>query len=227
MSADPSSPAFWPFTGDHPEGEVHTGREGRGWLRMAIMVAVVLVLVLGTVLAVNLGRDGGSLPFTEPDPTPEATPSSVVLKIAATKDFDPESDTGEENPEEVGLAIDGDKSSAWRTLTYRGNPALGGLKSGVGLFVDLGKDEKPASLALGFNGAPTSFEVYAAAAGVDDYPTSLDQLDKVGSGTADSDRATVELDPVPQTRYLLIWLTRLPPVSGGFRGEIADITVRS
>ena len=227
VSADPSSPAFWPFTGDDAAAEVHTGREGRGWLRMAIIAAVVLAVVFGTILAVNLGRGGGTLPFTGPDPTPEATPSSVVLKIAGAKDFDPESDTGEENPDEVGRAIDGDKASAWRTLTYRGNPALGGLKSGVGLFVDLGKDQKPASLTVRFNGAPTSFEVYAAAAGVTSYPTQLDQLDKVGSAIADGDRATVKLDPVPTTRYLLIWLTRLPPVSGGYRGEIADVTVRS
>ena len=45
-------------------------------------------------------------------------------------------------------AIDGDPGTSWTTLTYRGNPALGGLKPGVGLMLDLGKDQK-ASLADG------------------------------------------------------------------------------
>ena len=36
-------------------------------------------------------------------------------------------------------------------------------------------------------------------------------------------------DPVGGSsgRFLTLWLTTLPPVSGGFRGEIAEIVVRS
>ena len=78
-----------------------------------------------------------------------------------------------------------------------------------------------------FKGQPTSFEVYAAPAGVTEAPESLDQLDKVASRADAGERTTVRLDPSPKTRYLLVWLTRLPQVEGGFRGEITDITVRS
>jgi hypothetical protein len=69
--------------------------------------------------------------------------------------------------------------------------------------------------------------VYAAPAGVTDPPDSLDQLDKVGSRADAGEKATVRLNPAPKTRYLLVWLTKLPAVSGGFRGEIVDISVRS
>ena len=69
--------------------------------------------------------------------------------------------------------------------------------------------------------------MYAAPAGVTEPPDSLDQLDRVGGEGDAAEEVTVELDPVPETRYLLVWLTRLPPVSGGFRGEIVEITVRS
>ena len=55
----------------------------------------------------------------------------------------------------------------------------------------------------------------------------MDQLDKVGAKNAASEKAVVELDPAPSTRYLLVWLTKLPPADGGFRGEITEITVRS
>jgi hypothetical protein len=37
----------------------------------------------------------------------------------------------------------------------------------------------------------------------------------------------VQLDPSANTRYVLVWLTKLPEVPGGFKGEITDITVRS
>ena len=50
----------------------------------------------------------------------------------ASRDFDPEGDPPEENPDEAPNAIDGDPATSWTTSTYRGNPALGGLKPGVG-----------------------------------------------------------------------------------------------
>ena len=37
----------------------------------------------------------------------------------------------------------------------------------------------------------------------------------------------LRVDPAQHTRFLVVWLTKLPPVTGGFRGEIAEVTVRS
>ena len=82
-------------------------------------------------------------------------------------------------------------------------------------------------MRIRFVGAPTSFEVYAAPRGVTEAPDSVDQLDRVGGQQDAPERASVTLDPAPTTRYLLVWLTKLPEASGGFRGEIADIAVRS
>ena len=58
-------------------------------------------------------------------------------------------------------------------------------------------------------------------------PDTLSQLDRVGSKSGASTSTTIRLDAGTRTRYLLVWLTKLPPVPGGFRGEIADVTVRS
>jgi hypothetical protein len=221
-------PGFWPFDADPEENDVHTGKEGRGWMRTAIVVGVLLVVVVAMAIAFNEGRQDGNTP-SGPDANPSSTPQAQgsVLKPAGVKDFDPLGDPPEENPKTVRNAIDGDPATTWQTLTYRGNPALGGLKPGVGLMLDLGKDEKPTSVTVQFKGAPTSFEVYAAPTSVTQSPESIDQLDKVGSLADAPERAKVSLDPGPETRYLLVWLTRLPAVSGGFRGEIADISVRS
>ena len=90
----------------------------------------------------------------------------------------------------------------------------------------LGREQKASSLTVRFKGAPTSFDVYAAPAGVTDVPDSVDQLDKVGGQQSAPERTTVTLDPAPTTRYLLVWLTKLPPVSDGrFRGKISEISV--
>ena len=222
---------YWPFVEDEEPPAPHTGREGRGWLRAAIVVGVLLVVVVAMVVAFDRGRTDGTSPSGggSGSPSSETSPAATgqTLEIANAKDFDPEGDPPEENPGEVGKAIDGDPATSWTSLTYRGNPALGGLKSGVGLLVDLGKDQKPASVVVRFANSPTTFEVYAASAGVTDWPTSLDQLDKVGAKTDAPATSTVTLDPAPTTRYLLVWLTKLPATSGGFRGEISEITVTS
>ena len=224
-----NGPDFWPFAGNpEDEEEVHTGKEGRGWLRVAIVVGVIVVLVIAMAVAFNRGRQDGTTPSGSAD-TPGSSPQGQgsPVELAGVRDFDPEADPPEENPDDAPNAIDGDPATTWTTSTYRGNPALGGLKPGVGLMVDLGSDTEARSVTVQFKGAPTSFEVYAAPAGVTESPEGIAQLDKVATQAAAPERATVELDPVPETRYLLIWLTRLPQVSGGFRGEIADITVRS
>jgi hypothetical protein len=220
---------FWPFTDEEEaKNDVHTGKEGRGWLRTAIVVGVLLVLVVAMAIAFNRGREDGNTPNGSSEkPSQSAAAGGAALNIAGARDFDPEGDPPEENPDTVKNVIDGDPATSWQTLTYRGNPALGGLKAGVGVMLDLGRDQKAASLTVRFKGAPTSFEVYAAPAGVTEPPESVDQLDKVGGQNAAPERATVKLDPSPTTRYLLVWLTRLPAADGGYRGEITEITVRS
>ena len=221
--------AFWPFEEDPEKGnDVHTGKEGRGWLRTAIVVAVLLVLVVVMAIAFNRGRQDGSTPSRPSSSSSSAAlPKGSPVKPTGVRDFDPFASPPEENPDTVGNTIDGNPATSWMTSTYRGDPVLGGLKSGVGVMVDLGKDTQAQSLTVRFKGAPTSFEVYAAPAGVTQSPDSLDQLDKVASRPDAPERATVTLDPRPKTRYLLVWLTKLPAVSGGYRGEITDITVRS
>jgi hypothetical protein len=220
---------YWPFVvPDEDENEVHTGKEGRGWLRTAIVVAVLLVVVVATAIAFNRARqDGGAAPDSPADRSEAPRTSGAPVRLAGATDFDPLADPPEENPESAANAIDGDQATSWTTSTYRGSAALGGLKRGVGLMVDLGSDREARALTVRFKGQPTSFEVYAAPAGVTEPPESLDQLDRIAARADAPQRVTVQLDPRPTTRYLLVWLTRLPEVSGGFRGEITDISVRS
>ena len=228
-TADTGAADFWPFTEEPDAPAGHTGKEGRGWLRTAIVVGVLLVVVVAMAVAFTRGRQDGT-DSTDPGPDPSSTastPASQVLRIASVKDFDPEGDPPEENPDTAGNAVDGDPATSWTTLTYRGNAALGGLKSGVGLRLDLGRERTVGSVSVQLGGTPTDLEVYAAPAGVTRAPDSLDQLDKVGARARAPEKATIALDPAPKTRYLVVWLTRLPAVDGGFRGEITDVTVRS
>lgn len=196
---------------------------GRSWMRLAIVIGGVLLLIVAIVVAFNLGQGTGPAETAEsPSPGASSAPAEPV-EIAGVSDFDPEGDPPEENPETAALAADGDPQTAWRTSTYFDPLDL--LKSGVGLLVDLGGPTEVSQVSVSFIGSPTSFEVLAADDGAA-APTSTDGLTRVARQTDAGTRATVDLAEPATTQYLVVWLTDLPPASGGFRGQVAEITVR-
>lgn len=223
-------PEYWPFERDEePPRPSQDRHEGRGWLRTAVVVGLLLLTALAVVVAFSLGR-GGSLPIVGdqgPEESPSATASSQPLRIAAVTDVDPPPGNGEENAGTVGNAVDGDPATSWTTVTYYNRPDLGGLKSGVGLMLDLGSDQQVGSLSVQLGQAGTSFSVYAAPEGVTAAPSGPDAMQQVASADDAGQRATVELEGTPTTRFVLLWLTSLPAVPDGYRGEVAEVQLRS
>jgi len=226
-------PALWgPDSGVQDEVQDTGGWEsrnaGKNWLKLAAIVAVCIVLVVAIVIAFNLGRgsgDPGDNAGPNPSDGPSANGSAGPLSIVGVSDFDPQADPPEENPELADLAIDGDPATAWRTMTYEGNPELGGLKDGVGLLVDLGKPVEVSQVELTLIEGPTSLDILAAKEGAS-APTSTGGLDEVASVDGAGTNIDPEFDEPVTTRYLVIWLTSLPPASGGFVGQIAEIVVQ-
>jgi hypothetical protein len=197
---------------------------------LGLVIAGVLVLVVGVVLAFNLGRGSGgdnTSASTSHSSSPSASkPASRPLKIAGVTDFDPQGDPPEENSDLAPLAIDGKPATAWQTSTYRGNAKLGGLKSGVGLLVDLGKPVKVGSVRLTLMGSPTALQILAAP-DAQGPPSSPDGLDTVATAPAAGNRANLSLKKPVTTQWLVVWLTQLPSAPGGFQGRIAEISVSS
>ncbi len=155
-----------------------------------------------------------------------AKPATHPIKIVGAQDFDPYSDDGSENPEKVPKAIDGNTSTYWETSWYS-TADLGSLKPGVGLIVDLGSAHKVGKVSVDLIGGSTSVDLMAAGKDAASAPTSLDGFTKVASGSG-----AQQLTLVPQSdvtsRYLLVWLTKLPQMQDGhYRGRIAEINVTS
>ena len=77
-TSDTGTSGFWPFTDeDEAKNDVHTGKEGRGWLRMAIVVGVLLVLVVAMAIAFNRGRQDGDDPSQRIQQYPGRSPRSA------------------------------------------------------------------------------------------------------------------------------------------------------
>lgn len=188
---------------------------------------LVLTGVIGTLLLVSLiGFLVSRSDSHTPDPINDSSPVRV-LPIQSVVDFDPEGEDLKENPDLVGAVTDGRPETGWRTATYFGSPALGGLKSGVGLVLDLGGIREVDSIRLRLHGSPTDLSIYTTPGTSSRAPTKLSGMTKVASlGDAGVD-ASLSLPSGVVTRFVTIWLTSLPEIeTGSYRGEIRDVVIR-
>lgn len=159
---------------------------------------------------------------TSPSEEDDATQGEVI-EVVDIADFDPPPGNGEENPDEVANAVDGDPATAWSTLTYFNDPELGNLKEGVGLVLDLGEAQPVSAVTLDLVGAGTTVELRAG----EQLGQMAADFDLVASAEGAGESVTLEPAEPVQARYLLLWLTRLPPVGGDeYSAEVAEVVVR-
>lgn len=189
--------------------------------------ALILLGILGT-LAI-LGVLGFLADRSTQSPADRIDDSSPVraLPVQGAFDFDPQGTDGEENPDETELALDGDPTTGWRTTTYFGRAELGGLKDGVGLVIDLGGPREISSLRVLLDGEPTDVEIFTAPDDAVEAPKALQDVDRVARVDRAGEDATISLPADVVSRYVVVWLTRLPEITPGeFRGVIREVSVR-
>ncbi len=218
-------PPYTPVPPPSPEA-AKPPRGGRARLGLGVALALIVVVLL-VYLAVT--RQGPAA-APAPSPTPSATPTAVA--IVKGYDFDPRADggSGQENRKLVPLAFDGDPATVWTTERYKTKPTFGGLKPGAGLVLDLGEVKKITSVTLSLGSGTTALEVRVPAApAMGTQPPMDSQADwrKVASTNAGSGTVSLAMNG-ETTRYLLIYLTQLPPVEDAhFRGTVAEVKVLS
>ncbi|WP_370617019.1 protein kinase family protein [Mumia sp. Pv 4-285] len=201
----------------------------KGSERKLIWLALAVITVLSVTLTFMVGRASApsGTPPTAEDPTPEVSRSVVDFGVDSIVSFDPRPDgDGDENPGQAKLAVDGDSSTSWTTREYYRRSDLGGLKDGVGLLIDLGRVRDVTAVQVEFGAAPTSFRVYSAP-GVAKPPRNTSDMERVGGYTDAPMGASVSLSQPTTTRYVLVWLTRLPEVDKDvYQGVVSEISVR-
>ena len=170
---------------------------GRNWLRIAMLIALGLVILLASLFAFNRGRDQGSSGDdggrASPSPSASSTAPAEPIAIASVADFDPFGDPQEENADQAPLAIDGEPGTAWTTSTYEQNFGPSGLKDGVGLLLDLGKAQDVGSVDVTLVGSPTSVQLLTATG--PQAPTAVDGFDVAAEGDAGEDEGHAHPGP--------------------------------
>jgi hypothetical protein len=228
------------------------GRRGVHYALVLLLRLVAVVVGLALVAGIAWGGwqlvTGGSAPPAEPTSTAIAdmltAPARPVDDLSGTtiertfqiqryRSYDPfGDDNGNGKPdkrkglESEDLAVtvnDDDPDTAWLTSQYA-SPNLDG-KGGVGLILDLGQPQDIQQVALNLVGRGTGLDVRVADRILGD-PALWTPL---ASAFATKDRIQVR-SPRPVTgRYVLIWITKVPPAEnsglGTYQGGIRSAVV--
>jgi hypothetical protein len=125
-----------------------------------------------------------------------------------------------EDPSTADLVIDGGSSTGWQTQWYA-TPEFGGLKSGTGLLIDMGRAATITSVRVTLGPeAGADFQVRVGNSSSVSSLKSAATEDGVG-GTVD-----VKLASPERARYVLIWFTKLPPDGAGtYQVKVYNVSV--
>lgn len=134
--------------------------------------------------------------------TTATTPVALQpLPIASITDFDPLGDD-HEKPQRLGALTDGDPDTAWETERYE-SPDLGG-KGGVGLQIRVGSTKPVRRVEAAGPDTGWNASLYVGDGPWTAAPTGPAAAELSGGGHF------ALADPSPD-RYLLLWITKVPP----------------
>lgn len=221
-----------PWTGANvpiAEEPDYNDKPGASWLRIAMGVALVVLVLIAGSIAWNIIGDDPNTTAENPgtgnnggDTTAEAKPTPI--KGITAKDLDPHGDPPSEYPDLVAGVVDGkdDPVTNWRTSTYNDQIGDGprSLKPGIGVVLNLKGDYAVDSLKFRMIGEPTDISVY-----VGDSPWTDDPSGAPAAKGSVGAEGEIKLDDAPEGSYVLVWLTGLPTGDGGYRAEVKEIEV--
>jgi putative peptide zinc metalloprotease protein len=168
-------------------------------------------------------------PTDRPTASPKARKArkAVTMTPVSAHGFDALDNSGDprnENDNLAGYAIDQNPATSWQSQYYLGNPVFGGLKAGSGLIVDMGRKVRFTSVTVTFGTAPGA-DVSIKVGNVDTLAASaLPSFTTVATADGIGGRHTFKATRAVRARYVLIWFTKLPPVTPGkYQAQIFSI----
>src|SRR5690349_15297283 len=219
-------PSRRPGGGRKPPGERSAAA------RAVIATVIALVLAAVGVAAWSISRGLHHSPTPAPSrtnsPSQSAAAAAVPLTPASATVYNPLGSSGDDDPADASKAIDGSASTFWHTSYYLGHQ-FGNLKKGTGLILDMGKPVRLSQLRVQF-GSSCCTHVLIEVGNINTASTAaLSTFTPVQSSSAAQGSTTFNVTKQATGRYVLIWITDLPPLAGSpgrYETMIYDITAR-
>ena len=209
-----------------PQSGTAGGRSPRERRRNTVIVAAV-ILIIAVVVIGFFALGGSSDEEPQVQPTEQATaappedeetqepdePEGPAPEIAAVEAIDPEGDD-EENSDQAELVLPGE-DGGWQSERYN-TPEFGGLKSGLGLMIELEEESQISVIDLQAPDGEVQVEVRVGDS--DD----VEEAETVASEEIDGD-ATIELDDAATGEYVFLWYTQAAPEGDGYRVMVDEV----
>jgi hypothetical protein len=229
-----------PYPGPHPEprrrpaGGRKPPSERSAAARAVIATVIALVLAAVGVAAWSISRGLQHSPTPAPSRTHSqsqsaaAAAAAVPLTPTSATVYNPLGSSGDDDPDDASKAIDGSASTFWHTSYYLGHQ-FGNLKKGTGLLLDMGRPVRLSQLTVQF-GASCCAHVLIEVGNSNTVSTAaLSTFTPVQSSSAAHGSTTFNVTKQATGRYVLIWITDLPPLAdspGRYETMIYNVTAR-
>ncbi len=222
---DIADPALSPLTAITPE----PATKRPPWKRLSVAAGGLAVVIIAGLLIAAAGFGGsGSKDFNNSDdPTKGSNPSSaapapIAIAPNAASILDPVNAANDPEMRGAEKAIDGKLDTEWKTATYKNNPIFGRLKDGMGVLIDLGESKQVKQVTVVFNRPGAAASVYAG----DTQGSDISAFTEVSpSQTATQNTVTFPVAGSTKHRYVVLWITSLPPFSFGYGVGVSEIKV--
>jgi eukaryotic-like serine/threonine-protein kinase len=188
------------------------GRSRRSLFGALAVLALAAAAVVAVVL-ISSGDVGGGGGGTGGKP----------IAISSATDFDPEGDLSED-PSQVNLVKDGNPTSTAWTTDHYDTPDWGGIKSGVGIYVETSKPAAAHRMEVRTTTPGWDAEVYGAAGSPPELLSDWGQ--PIGSASDAKSRQEIRLRPSGAKGAYLLWFTKAAPAQdqpGRYQVAISDI----
>jgi serine/threonine protein kinase len=199
-----------------------------------LSTVIVLVLIAAGVVGWTLSHRGNHQTTAPPTHSASAStaPSaaaSVVLVPAGANSFDAlGTDGGNEDASGAKYAIDNNPGTFWHTDYYFTYPNFGNLKKGTGLILDMGKQVRLSQVVVQFGASCCADVEIEIGNDNNPAPSTLRTFTEVAASTSAHGVTTFDATGDTTGRYVLIWITRLPPLAGTgnqYEAQIYDVVV--
>jgi serine/threonine-protein kinase len=189
--------------------------------RRRVSIAGILLVLLGAAAAAVIALVAGE--DQRPAAQEGAPEGSSTLQLEPGGIFDPPPGDNQEHKEDIGLATDGNPSTAWPTEIYTSGPDLQDAagKDGVGIYVDAGQPVEAVEMFIRSLTEGWSGQIYATASSPPDSLAGWGDI--VGTVENAGETQSVPLTLAAPARYYLVWITSLAEVDTGYGVEIAQI----
>ena len=193
------------------------------------VISAVIVVVLAAIGVALWSASRSSHNSTAPSPgrtqsTSPAAAAAVPLTPVSASVFALGST---DDPSGAKYAIDGSASTFWHTDYYVGQSVFGGLDTGMGLILDMGKEVRLSQVMVQFGAiCCTHVEIEI---GNSDTPAALNTFTELQSSSKAVGATTFGISKNTTGRYVLIWITDLPLEAGynnHYQALIYNIVVR-